>query len=54
MIGFIKLAIKQQAHLVPVLVLGEVCCLQNFIDIPALHQWTYTVMFEVARFQTQF
>ncbi len=39
--GFLKLAIEQQAHLVPILVLGEVCSLRNFIDIPALQQWTY-------------
>ncbi|KAK9860433.1 hypothetical protein WJX84_011356 [Apatococcus fuscideae] len=39
--GFIKLAIEQQAHLVPILVLGEICSLRNFIDIPALQQWTY-------------
>ena len=25
----------------PILVLGEVCSLRNFIDIPALQQWTY-------------
>ena len=39
--GFIKLAIEQQAHLVPILVMGEICSLRNFIDIPALQQWTY-------------
>jgi hypothetical protein len=34
--GFVRLAIEQQAALVPIVVLGEINCLRNFIDAPGL------------------
>ena len=39
--GFVRLAIEQGASLVPVVVLGEVDCLRNFVDVPRLQAWTY-------------
>ncbi|KAK9829305.1 hypothetical protein WJX72_005048 [[Myrmecia] bisecta] len=39
--GFIRLAIEQGASLVPIIVLGEINALRNFIDVPVLQQWTY-------------
>lgn len=35
------MAIEQGAHLVPVVVLGEVQSLRNLIDLPDIQQWTY-------------
>jgi len=37
----VRLAIEQGAALVPVVVLGEVDCLRNFISVPRLQAWTY-------------
>ena len=34
--GFVRLALQQGASLVPVLCLGELNTLRNFIDLPAL------------------
>ena len=34
--GFVRLALQQGAALVPVLCLGELNTLRNFIDLPAL------------------
>jgi hypothetical protein len=39
--GFVKLAIEQQAALVPVLAIGEVLQLRNLIHMPVLQKWTY-------------
>ena len=39
--GFVRLAIQEQASLVPVLCLGEVGALRNLWDWPSLQQWTY-------------
>ncbi|KAL6751324.1 hypothetical protein V8C86DRAFT_2780175, partial [Haematococcus lacustris] len=39
--GFVRLAIEQQAALVPVLALGEVLQLRNVIRWPNLQRWTY-------------
>jgi hypothetical protein len=39
--GFVRLAIEQQAALVPIVVLGEINCLRNFIDAPRLQAWSY-------------
>lgn len=39
--GFVRLAIEEQAALVPVVVFGEVDCLRNFINLPRLQAWTY-------------
>jgi hypothetical protein len=36
-----RIAIEQQASLVPVLALGEALQLRNLYDIPALQQYTY-------------
>jgi hypothetical protein len=36
-----RIAIEQQAALVPVLALGEVLQLRNLYDMPALQQYTY-------------
>lgn len=45
-----RLAIEQQAALVPVVVLGEVDCLRNFVDAPRLQAWTYKKLgFPVSR-----
>ena len=34
LIGFVRLAIEEGAALIPVVVMGEVDALQNFIDMP--------------------
>lgn len=34
--GFVRLALQQGAALVPVLALGELNTLRNFIDLPAI------------------
>ena len=39
--GFVRLAIEQQAALVPVVCLGEIGALENLFNWPALQQWTY-------------
>ena len=39
--GFVRLALQEGAHLVPIVVFGEVTSLKNFIDTPKLHRWTY-------------
>lgn len=39
--GFCRIAIEQQASLVPVLALGEALQLRNLYDIPSLQQYTY-------------
>jgi diacylglycerol O-acyltransferase 2, plant len=39
--GFVRIAIEQQAALVPIVVLGEVDCLRNFVDAPRLQAWSY-------------
>lgn len=39
--GFVRIAIEQQAALVPIVVLGEVDCLRNFVDAPHLQAWSY-------------
>lgn len=39
--GFVRMAIEQNAKLVPVVVLGELSALQNPIDLPDLQRWTY-------------
>lgn len=36
-----RIAIEQQASLVPVLALGEALQLRNLYDMPALQQYTY-------------
>lgn len=36
-----RIAIEQQASLVPVLALGEALQLRNLYDIPSLQQYTY-------------
>lgn len=41
MAGFVRLAIEQNAALVPVVCLGEAASLRNAFDWPALQQWTY-------------
>lgn len=42
--GFVRLALQEGAHLVPIIVFGEVTSLRNFIDTPRLHRWTYKVL----------
>lgn len=39
--GFCRIAIEQQAHLVPVLALGEMLQLENMFNFPALQKMTY-------------
>ncbi len=39
--GFVRLAVEQNARLVPVVVFGEVDALRNFISWPWLQQWSY-------------
>ena len=39
--GFVRLAVEQNARLVPVVVFGEVDALHNFISWPWLQQWSY-------------
>ena len=36
-----RLAIEEGAALVPVVVMGEVDALRNFIDMPRVQAWTY-------------
>jgi len=42
--GFCRIAIEQQAALVPVLSLGEIFSLQNALNIPWLQKWTYKMV----------
>ena len=39
--GFVRMAVEQNAKLMPVVVLGELSALQNPIDLPDMQQWTY-------------
>ncbi|CAK0784954.1 hypothetical protein CVIRNUC_008159 [Coccomyxa viridis] len=39
--GFVRLAMQQNADLVPVLCLGELSALRNFVDLPGMQAWTY-------------
>lgn len=42
--GFVRLALQEGAHLVPIIVFGEVTSLRNFIDTPRLHKLTYKIL----------
>lgn len=42
--GFVRLALEEQACLVPVIAFGEVTSLRNIIDTPQLHRWTYKML----------
>ena len=37
--GFVRLAMQQNADLVPVLCLGELSALRNFVDLPGMQVW---------------
>lgn len=39
--GFVRLAIEQNAALVPVLCLGELASLRNLFDWPSMQLWSY-------------
>lgn len=39
--GFVRIAIEQQAHLVPILALGEALTVRNALDLPKLQTVTY-------------
>jgi hypothetical protein len=39
--GFVRMAIEQQAALVPVLAIGEVLQLRNLLHMPRLQKWSY-------------
>ena len=45
--GFIRLAMEQNAHVVPVLCLGELSTLRNFIDLPQMQVCSCAAMSNV-------